>query len=141
MAHCECDETRGADVTEQYVPQQIQLHVSWSAANDIPVAHVNQFATQLGPPAKNGIPDGVYVILGNLVPPIIAGDDAEARQKSIEAVQESGIQVDVYGRYHLSRDRLDDLIEALQAIANAYDVTAGNRSGMETGEKLCLQLQ
>ena len=134
MAHCEYDETRVRDVTDPQVPQQIQFHVSWSAANEAPVAPVNQFAAVLGPPTKNGTPDGIFIILGNVVPPIIVSDTPELKQRSIEAVLQAGLQVDVYGRYHLSRNRLNDLIEALQAVANAYDASAKSGSETETKE-------
>lgn len=79
-------------MTEPQVPQQVQLHVSWSAANEVPVAPVNQFAAVLGPPTKNGTPDGIF------------------------------------------RNRLNDLIEALQGVADAYDASAKSGSETETKE-------
>lgn len=121
-------------MTEPQIPEQIQVHLDWGAASEIPVAPVNQFAMVIGPPTKNGIPDGIFLILGNVVPPIILGDNPELKRRSIEAAQQTGLQVDVYGRYHLSRDRLSDLIEGLQAAASAYDLTARSRSETETKE-------
>lgn len=134
MADCRYDETRVREVTEPQFPQQVQLHVSWSAASEVPVLPVNQFAAVLAPPTKNGPPDGVFIILGNTVPPIIVGDTPELKQRSIEAAVEAGLHVEVYGRYHLSRNRLNDLIEGLQAIADAYDASAKSGSGTETKE-------
>jgi hypothetical protein len=112
-------------MTEPQPPQQIRLSVDWSGASDIPVAHINQFIALLGPPTKDGPADGIYLILGSIVPPIIFGDSPEARQKSIDATQGAGLKVDVYGRYHLSRERLKELIESLQTIAHAYDAFPG----------------
>jgi hypothetical protein len=86
----------------------------------------------MGPPTRDGIPDGIYLALGNIAPPIIIGDD-ETRQKTIDAIKESGLQVDVYGHYHLSRERLTDLIEALQQTVKNYDAMAmAARSDEET---------
>lgn len=123
MSQCQDEQTGVQNVTESQVPKQtqLQLHVDWSGADQVPVTHVNQIAIVIGPPTKNQIPDGIYLMLGNVVPPIIAGDSSEARQRSILAAQERGLHVDVYGRYHLSRDRLDDLIGSLQAAAKSYD--------------------
>lgn len=122
-------------MTEPQIPQQIQVHLDWGAANEIPAVPVNKFAMVIGPHTNNGIPDGIFLILGNVVPPIIVGDNnTELKRKSIEAAQQAGLHVDVYGRYHLSRDRLSDLIEGLQATARTYDLAARSLSETETKE-------
>jgi hypothetical protein len=133
VAHYERDETRASNVTEPQIPQEVPMHLHWNAANEIPVAHVNQFVTLLGPPTKSGVRDGIYLLLGNAVPPVISAGTVEARQRFIEAAQEMGLRVDVYGRFHLSRELLSDLIDALQAVARVYDATtAESQSEVET---------
>lgn len=94
--------------------------MDWSGLADVPTTYVNQFAATLGPPTLNGLPDGIYLLLGSIAPPIILGDTEASREASIRRAQ-AGVKVEVHGRFYLTRDRLAELINSLQTIANAYD--------------------
>ncbi|MEU7952598.1 hypothetical protein AB0B62_15670 [Micromonospora chalcea] len=99
--------------------QKTALRVIWDAADNIPVMAANQFAVTLGLPAASGRPDGIYLLVGHLAPPTIVGAADEIRQYA----EASGgkIAVSVHGRYLLSRDRLQELIDTLTSMAEQYD--------------------
>lgn len=103
--------------------QTVAVRVDWSHGEDVPAVYVNAFASQLGTPTKNGNPDGVYLVLGHIVPPLIVGDQEEM-QRGYRKVAETGIKVDVKGHFHISRERLGELIEALQTTADNFDKAA-----------------
>lgn len=87
----------------------------------LPTTPLNQFVCQVGAPLRDGRPDGIYLLLGNVIPPFIVGNSPEEMQQFIDIAKAGGAKVQVHGRYVLSRERLDELIEALQQIANIYD--------------------
>ncbi len=106
---------------------QVSLTVDWTDASDKPTLHVNQFALQPGPPTAEGVPDGLYLLLGNIAPPLVFSKDAESLKREIESL--GGIRVMVHGRFHMSRARLGELIDALNLMAKNYD-TAGEMAEM-----------
>jgi hypothetical protein len=95
------------------------ITVDWGDTTGLPTAHVNQFAVVLGPPAMSGAPDGIYMLLGHLTPPLILGTDQASRIRQLEA--QKNIKVNVHGSFHMSRERLDELIRVLQQMASNYD--------------------
>jgi hypothetical protein len=46
--------------------------------------------------------------------------DSDAQRRQLEAMK-STVRADVYGRFHMSRERLDELIGVLQQTATNYD--------------------
>lgn len=106
-------------------PQELRVSVDWGDAANVPAIPLNQFVCQVGAPLRDGRPDGIYLLFGNVVPPLILGDSPEEIQRFIDMAK-AGAKVQIHGRYVLSRERLDELIEALQKIAGIYD------SAMET---------
>jgi hypothetical protein len=96
------------------------LLLDWGEAYDAPRAHVNQFLGQVGVPLADGTPDGVWLVLGSVSPPIVVGADPEARQRQIDALKGTA-RVTVHGRFQMSRARLDELIGVLQETAANYD--------------------
>jgi len=59
------------------------------------------------------------MLLGHIEPPLIIGTDRENRLREFEA--QKNIKVNVHGSFHLSRERLDELIHVLQQTASNYD--------------------
>jgi hypothetical protein len=115
------------------VPPQvtgIAITLDWSAATDIEPRHVNQVLAQLGNPGQDGVPDGIYLALGSVAPPIIQGNDDETRQRAVEALGDS-IGVSVQGRYHMSRGSVDVVIKILQTVADQYDAVVRRAEGTE----------
>ena len=100
--------------------RQLRVRVDWGDAADVPTENLNQFVCQVGAPLRDGRPSGVHLLLGNIVPPLILGDDPEEVQRFIDMAQ-AGAKVQVHGRYILSREQVDQLIGALQKIAEIYD--------------------
>lgn len=98
----------------------VTISVDWSGLASARVQHVNQFIVQVGPPTLEGPPDGVYLALGHLSPPLIIGKDAEAQARELEALKD-GVPIEILGRFHLSRVRLDELIKVLQETVDNYD--------------------
>jgi hypothetical protein len=100
----------------------LTVAVDWSDAANAPTQHVNQFAGVIGPPTQSGVPDGVYLVMGIAPPPVIVGPDTEARRRVIEELRASGLKVTAYGRFHMSRERLGEIINVLQTTAAQYDL-------------------
>ena len=101
-------------------PPALAITVDWGDTTGLSTTHINQFAIVLGPPIASGAPDGIYMLLGHLAPPLILGTDQESKLRAFEA--QKIIKVNVHGSFHLSRDRLDELIRALQQTASNYDL-------------------
>jgi hypothetical protein len=102
-------------------PPLVSVSVDWSEASALNPRHVNQLATQLGGPTPDGIPDGIYLALGEVVPPILAAGDAEKARKLAAELQGTSLTVIPHGRFHLSRSFLDVLMEVLQTTAAQHD--------------------
>jgi hypothetical protein len=84
------------------------------------VQHVNQVLVQVGPLSESGIPDGIYVAVGSVSPPVIPADP-EGRAARVAELTASVLKVAVYGRVNMSREVLDDLIRLLKMTADQYD--------------------
>jgi hypothetical protein len=102
------------------IPSQVTVRLDWSAAEDAPISHANQILTQVGPPLGNSIPDGAYITLGSVKPPVIPADES-GRAERVQQLTGSTVPVTVYGRFHVSRAFIDDLIKVLQITADQYD--------------------
>lgn len=92
----------------------VTFHVDWPAAADVPTQHVNQFTLSPGLPTRDGTPDGIYLELGHLAPPVI-------RPGTDPATMDTHLSVQVLGRFHFSKERLDELMGSLQEIAQKYE--------------------
>jgi hypothetical protein len=102
------------------IPDQVSLRLDWSAAEACPARHVNQVLAQLGPPSERGVPDGIYVAVGSICPPVIPADP-EGRAARVAELTAGVVKVAVYGRVSMSRDVLDDLLRLLKLTADQYD--------------------
>jgi hypothetical protein len=102
-------------------PQELRVTVDWGDVSSLPVIPLNQFVCQVGAPLRDGRPDGIYLLFGNVAPPLIMGETPEERQQFIDMAK-AGARIQVHSRYILSRERLDELIEALQKIADIHDM-------------------
>ncbi|RSN12784.1 hypothetical protein DMB42_11440 [Nonomuraea sp. WAC 01424] len=100
--------------------ENFPVTVDWSDLDGMPITHVNQFLVQAGPPTAGAGPDGVYLVIGSIPPPFIPRD-TEGQRQAIEALKATGIRVTIHGRYQMSRERLDELIQVLQQTADQYD--------------------
>ena len=98
---------------------ELQLQLDWSGAADVDAKVATQFLIQIGMPA-GGRPDGLHLIVGHANPPLIVGGDDESRQEQA-ARYDGKLPVTVYGRYVLSRARLEELRNALDELAERYD--------------------
>lgn len=106
-------------VSEVARPEQFEIRLDWSAADEADVKIISQVLVQLGNPAK-GSPDGIYVALGDAPPPIAPGDNEDERQAEMERYG-GKLPVTVHGRYFLTRARLDEVLSVLQQAAQRYD--------------------
>lgn len=103
---------------------QIAVSLDWHSAADVEPLHVNQVMAQIGIPAPNGVPDGIYIALGRILPPVAGGPDEESQQKALADLQGSTMQVSVQGRFIMSRDLLESFIDVLTRAARQYDTAA-----------------
>lgn len=104
--------------------QQVMIGLDWSEAEQAPALHVNQVLAQVGPPSSNGVPDGIYIALGSVSPPVIPADK-ERHQARVAQLAGGVLKVAVQARVQMSRDALGDLIQVLQTTADQYDATVG----------------
>jgi hypothetical protein len=111
-------------------PQPVVVKLDWSDATAGDAQHVNQVLGQVGPPSGTGVPDGIYVSLGSVAPPIIPIEEEE-RRRAIEALLSFPVRVSVHGRIHMSREVLDDVIRVLQATAAQYDAAVEAADGFK----------
>ena len=102
------------------IPDQVAVRLDWSAAEACPAQHVNQVLVQVGPPSESGVPDGIYVTVGSISPPVIPADP-EGRAARVAELTASVVKVAVYGRVSMSREVLDDLMRVLKLTADQYD--------------------
>jgi hypothetical protein len=102
------------------IPDQVSVRLDWSAAEACPAQHVNQVLVQVGPPSESGVPDGIYVAVGSICPPVIPADP-EGRAARVAQLTASVVKVAVYGRVSMSREVLDDLMRLLKLTADQYD--------------------
>jgi hypothetical protein len=109
-------------------PANVSVTLDWSGADGVEGHHINQAMAQLGVPGPDGTPDGIYVALGSVLPPVVLGDD-EARREALESLRDSALKVAVQGRFHMSRGLLDALIRLLQTTAEQYDAAARQAEG------------
>lgn len=109
-------------------PQQVMVALDWSEAEEAAAQHVNQVLAQLGPPSSDGVPDGIYVALGSVSPPVIP-PDAERRDARVAELAGSVLKVAVHARIHISREALRDVIDVLQTTAEQYDESVGLNRG------------
>ena len=87
----------------------------------------NQFAVTLGLPTQAGVPEAVYLTMGNLEPPLLVGTDAEIIRK----LESMGGQLHVrpLGRFVLTRGRINELIKILQDVAKQFDAAQTQAQG------------
>ncbi len=110
---------------------QVTVTLDWGAAAAAEPRHVNQLMAQIGVPTPDGVPDGIYVTLGNVLPPPVGGTDEESRRRAAEALQGSTVAVSVHGRFHMSRAVLGVVIDVLQGAAAQYDAVSRQARAIE----------
>lgn len=113
--------------------QQVLVRLDWSEVEQTPAHHVNQVLAQVGPPSSKGIPDGIYVALGSLSPPVIPPDD-DRREARVAELADSVLKIAVHARVQLSREALQDLIQVLQTTADQYDESVNLAAGSDRQE-------
>jgi hypothetical protein len=106
-------------VTEASV-QLVNVRLDWSETESAHAGHVNQILAQVGPPGSDGVPDGIYVTMGSVPPPVLIEGDA-THEQLLEKITTSGVKVNVLGQFHMSRTMLSDFIQVLQTTADKYD--------------------
>lgn len=117
------------------IPEQVQVRLDWSGAEESPTMHVNQVMTQVGPPSSAGVPDGIYLSLGSISPPLIPPDE-EGRAQRVADLARSSLKVSVHARAHVSREALADIIRALQTAADQYDALAASAAERKAQERV-----
>jgi hypothetical protein len=115
------------------VPQLVGVRVDWSDIDACPTQHVNQVIVQLGN-AQAGIPDGIYIGLGNIPPPLVLAADEKERVEIITALAARAAKVSAHGRFHMSRGVLTAVIKALQTAADQYDEYVQRAADAPTSE-------
>lgn len=123
----------------QQNPEVVAVPVRWNLEG-VPTLFANQFVVTLGPPTIDGVPDGIYMVFGTVAPPLIIGDTPDARKAYVEAATRGGLTAEIHGRYFMTRERVGEVITALEVIRDRYDeaasarITAGQPSGPISGD-------
>jgi hypothetical protein len=100
---------------------QVTVSVNWAKIEELEPRHTNQVMGQLGNPGPDGIPDGIYIGLGVITPPVLQAPTPEEARKLAASLQGTSVTVTPHGRFHMSRVFLDAVIKNLQATADQYD--------------------
>lgn len=108
-------------MSEVAAPELVQVQVSWANVATAQALHVNQALGQVGPPASDGLPDGVYITMGIVPPPPLIDSAPQDQAEMLERIKAEGLKVNILGQFHLSRQVLADLIGVLQSTAAKYD--------------------
>jgi hypothetical protein len=106
--------------------EPFELKADWSDADSVSTQPANQFAVTIGGRSEHGTPDGIYLTVGHITPPVLIGDP-EAQMAQIKELGGKR-KVAVYGHYLMTRERLDELISVLQMVAKRYDEAYGDRA-------------
>jgi hypothetical protein len=104
-------------------PQQVQVtvNIDWSQIAAVEPQLVNQVMGQLAAPLGDGVPDGIYIGIGVVAPPIVNASDPQAVRRLADQLQGTSLSVTPYGRFYVSRAFLDVIIQTLQKTADQYD--------------------
>lgn len=79
-----------------------EVRVNWDAVEALAATAVNQFMAQVGLPAgKPPVPDGIYIGIGSVQPPVVL-DDEERRRKMATM---TSVDVAPVIKLYMSRER------------------------------------
>lgn len=102
----------------------IQIPIVFLGMEDVPILYVNQFVVQHQ--------QAEFILtLGQVTPPLLQGTEEEQRE---QARQLSHIPVKVVARLGMTRERVEELIIALQTNVEAYDKRVRNADGDDQHE-------
>lgn len=102
--------------------EQVAFNLDWSGADGVEPRLANQFVVQLAPPSGS-VPDGVYLLVGDVTPPLVVSKNPEFRQAELDRY-DGKLPVRVHGRYFLTRGRLEELRTVLDELARQFDEEA-----------------
>jgi hypothetical protein len=115
-------------------PELVKARLDWSAVENAHAPHATQAIAQVGSPGSDGMPDGIYLTMGSIPPPVLIDGEPEVQAKLIERLRAEGVKVNVLGQFHMSRQMLKDLIVILQQTAAKYDAAVLQASSDMPGE-------
>lgn len=98
--------------------QPVAVKIDWSDVAAAAVHHVNQVMGQVGP-ATAGVPDGIYLTLASVFPPPITSTEVQAR--FVEQLQATGLQAVAAGRFHMTRELAEEVVNVLRFAIEQYD--------------------
>lgn len=102
--------------------QMREIALDWGSVDNLPLQFVNQMVAQLGAPAgPQAVPDGISLIFGCASPPILVGSP-EAVARKVDELQ--SVRVQPLGRFIMSRDRAEELLQVLARSLAQYDEIA-----------------
>jgi hypothetical protein len=106
----------------------------------VPSAACQPVPSAGGAPSESGVPDGIYVAVGSIFPPVIPADP-EGRAARVAELTAGAVKVAVYGRVTMSREVLGDLIRLLKMTADQYDaaVALARRPRAREGADLSME--
>lgn len=96
-----------------------EIDLDWGQVDQLPLQFVNQMIASLGAAAgPAAIPDGIVLILGCASQPVIVGSP-ESVQRQVDAL--TTVPVQPLGRYVMSRERAEELLQVLAKTVAQYD--------------------
>ena len=116
-------------------PALVNIRIDWSEIADAHAYHVNQALGQVGPPGGDGLPDGIYVTMGNVAPPALLEGDTIASSQLLERLTTIGAKVNIACQVHMTRQMLGELITVLQTTAVKYDAAVRQVTHGHAGEQ------
>lgn len=90
--------------------QQLEVPIGWPTWTTQNAQPANQFLLMPGPPLADGSTDGVYMVVGNFIPPIALN---ESDMQRVLAESNGTLQVTALGTFYMSDGRLRELHAAI----------------------------
>jgi hypothetical protein len=112
-------------VTKSTGGNNFAVSVIWPDVDDQPVLRANQFLGQMSPDAS-GAPEEFILTIGYISPPVMLGSPEE-QAATMAAL--GAVSVRTLTRVSMSRSRLGELLQLLQAAVSQYDAKPGGGQG------------
>ena len=99
--------------------EQVELSISWSAADAVPAVYANQFLTSV-------TPDEVVMVFGQITPPAVIGGP-ESVKAYLES-QGSTISVQPVAKITFNPTKLQEIIDVLVQTSEKLEIAQASRT-------------
>ena len=105
-------------MTQAGDPEHSFVRTQWVGVDDVPLLVANQFAVQLGAGSPEVAPEDLFLVVGQVAPPLLVGTEEEQRAQFAEV---TAVPIRTLARLSLTRQRAVELAAALSQLVEQYD--------------------